>query len=176
MLVDKIDLSLPNPEHESDVYEAEYAELEGAAPVYGYDSGASIPKGATATFWAYSPADAAALLDLGDGKVQLEINGESVTTAKNGTVDAFLLGGVNKIVVKGAKGLQIDRLTVGPVRSARLPGLSRPRTARSPGPPPPRTSPSPPAARPSPASAANRATATRSPSTPSKPPSPGVTR
>jgi hypothetical protein len=117
VLVDKIDLSLPNPEHENDVYEAEYAELEGAAPVYGSDSGASIPKGATATFWVYSPADAAALLDLDTarkGKVQLEVNGETVTTAKDGTVDAFLLGGVNKIVVKGAKHLQVDRLTVAP--------------------------------------------------------------
>ncbi|MDN3239667.1 LamG-like jellyroll fold domain-containing protein [Glycomyces tritici] len=117
VLIDKIDLSLPNPEHTADVYEAEYAELQGAAPVYSVTSGASVPKGATATFWVYSPADAAALLDLDTarkGKVQLEVNGESVTTAKDGTVNAFLLGGVNKIVVKGAKHLQVDRLTVAP--------------------------------------------------------------
>jgi hypothetical protein len=117
VLLDKIDLTLPNAAHEFDVYEAEYAELAGATPVYGATSGASIPKGATATFWVYSPADAAALLDLDtaeSGKVTLEVNGERVKTAKDGTVNAFLLGGVNKIVVKGAKHLQVDRLTVAP--------------------------------------------------------------
>jgi hypothetical protein len=111
VLIDKIDLALPNPDRTGDVYQAEYAELQGATPVYGTTSGASIPKGANATFWVYSPTDAPALLDLGR-RVHLEVNGEAVTTAKNGTVDAFLLGGVNKIVVQGAKGLQIDRLAV----------------------------------------------------------------
>jgi hypothetical protein len=117
VLIDKIDLSLPNPDRDRDVYEAEYAELDGATPVYGATSGASIPKGATATFWVYSPADAAAILDLDTTRrsaVQLEVNGESATTAKDGTLDAFLLGGVNKIEVKGAKHLQVDRLTVAP--------------------------------------------------------------
>ncbi|MCC3765133.1 Ig-like domain-containing protein [Glycomyces sp. TRM65418] len=113
VIIDKIDLALPHPDHAHDAYEAEYAELGGgAAPYYGTASGASVPKGATATFWIYSPADAGALLDVGDGKVALEVNGETVKTRRDGTVDAFLLGGVNKITVQGAKGLKVDRLTV----------------------------------------------------------------
>ncbi|WP_026925210.1 LamG-like jellyroll fold domain-containing protein [Glycomyces arizonensis] len=121
VILDKIDLSLANPEHANDVYEAEFAELaDGAEPVYDETSGASVPKGASATFWVYSPADAAALLDVDldrDRKVELEVNGETVKTGKDGTVDAFLLGGVNKIVVhgaKGARGITVDRLTVAP--------------------------------------------------------------
>jgi hypothetical protein len=117
VILDKIDLSLPNPGRTHDVYEAEYAELEGgAAPTYDGTRGAEIPKGATATFWVYSPADAGALLDfatLRSGKLKVEVNGETVKTAKDGTVDAFLLGGVNKVVVQGAKHLTVDRLTVG---------------------------------------------------------------
>ncbi|MFG3339964.1 LamG-like jellyroll fold domain-containing protein [Glycomyces sp. NPDC048151] len=113
VLIDKIDLALPNPARTGDVYEAEHAELDGATPVYGTASGASIPKGATATFWVYSPDDAAALLDLGK-RASIAVNGQPVTTDRRGKVDAFLLGGVNKIVVNGARGLQIDRLTVTP--------------------------------------------------------------
>lgn len=115
VLIDKIDLALPNPNRTADVYEAEYAELDGAQTVYGATSGASIPKNATATFWVYAENDGAALLDLGvRGKVRLDVNGEQTRTAKDGTVSAFLRGGINKVVVEGAKRLEIDRLMVSP--------------------------------------------------------------
>jgi hypothetical protein len=44
--------------------------------------------------------------------VRLDVNGEAVTTRADGTVDAFLVGGVNKITVRGASGLTVDRLAV----------------------------------------------------------------
>lgn len=115
VLIDKIDLALPNPNRMADVYEAEYAELDGAQPVYGETSGASVPKDATATFWVYAEVDGPAHIDLGvEGKVRLDINGERARTAKDGTMSVFLLGGINKVVVEGAKRLEIDRLVVGP--------------------------------------------------------------
>ncbi|THV41182.1 LamG-like jellyroll fold domain-containing protein [Glycomyces buryatensis] len=122
-LVDKIDLSLANPDHKMDVYEAEFAELEGGAnTVYEDHDGsgpgaASVPDGATATFWVYSPDDAGARLELdttGDGTAEIDVNGETAPNGSDGTVDAFLLGGINKIVVHGAEGLTVDRLAVEP--------------------------------------------------------------
>ncbi|GAB3168107.1 hypothetical protein GCM10027059_30200 [Myceligenerans halotolerans] len=122
VILDKIDLSLANPDYGNDVYEAEFAELSGGAtPVYeqghqGSGPGAAtVPAGGSATFWVYSPADAGARLDIdsrGDRPVEIEVNGESVTTGHGGIVDAFLLGGLNKIVVPGAANLALDRLVV----------------------------------------------------------------
>lgn len=122
VIFDKIDLSLPHPDYGNDVYEAEFAELNGgAAPTYAsghHGSGpgaAAVPVGGEATFWVYSPDDASALLDVasrGDRKVELEVNGETVTTGQGGIVDAFLLGGINQVTVKGAQGLEVDRLVV----------------------------------------------------------------
>lgn len=124
VILDKIDLSLPHPDHTDDVYEAEFAELTGgAAPTYasghnGSGAGAAtVPAGSEATFWVYSPDDAPARLDVasrGDRKVELEVNGETVTTGHGGIVDAFLLGGINQVTVRGAQGLEVDRLAVTP--------------------------------------------------------------
>jgi hypothetical protein len=124
VILDKIDLSLPHPDYAGDAYEAEFAELSGgAAPTYatGHDGSgpgaAAVPAGGEATFWVYSPDDASALLDVasrGDGKMALEVNGETVTTGHGGIVEAFLLGGINQITVKGAQGLEVDRLVVTP--------------------------------------------------------------
>ncbi|WP_199034963.1 AbfB domain-containing protein [Glycomyces salinus] len=123
VIVDKIDLSLANPAYGGDVYEAELAELTGgAAPVYpeghqGSGPGAAeVPSGGEATFWVYSPDDGPARLDVdsrGDRAVELEVNGEPVTTGPGGMVDAFLLGGINKVTVHGENGLAVDRLAVG---------------------------------------------------------------
>ncbi|GAB3227462.1 hypothetical protein GCM10027447_18600 [Glycomyces halotolerans] len=124
VILDKIDLSLPHPDYTDDVYEAEFAELTGgAAPTYPnghHGSGpgaAAVPAGGEATFWVYSPDDASARLDVasrGDRQVELEVNGETVTTGHGGIVDAFLLGGVNQVTVRGAQGLEVDRLVVTP--------------------------------------------------------------
>ncbi|MEV3939095.1 AbfB domain-containing protein [Glycomyces sp. NPDC049804] len=124
VILDKIDLSLPRPGPAGEVYEAEFAELDGgAAPTYasthrGSGPGAAaVPAGGEATFWVYSPDDASALLDVasrGDRKVELEVNGQSVSTGQGGIVNAFLLGGVNQVTVKGAQGLEVDRLAVTP--------------------------------------------------------------
>ncbi|MCH7229432.1 AbfB domain-containing protein [Glycomyces sp. L485] len=124
VILDKIDLSLPHPDYGDDVYEAEFAEFSGGAePTYptGHNGSgpgaAAVPAGGEATFWVYSPDDAPARLDvasLGDRKVELEVNGETVTTGHGGIVDAFLLGGINQVTVKGAQGLEVDRLAVTP--------------------------------------------------------------
>ncbi|MEU6247966.1 LamG-like jellyroll fold domain-containing protein [Glycomyces sp. NPDC047010] len=113
VIVDKLDLTLADPGHE-DVYEAEYAELDGgASTAYGDTRGAVVPEGATATFWTYAADDAGALIDVdATGPVTLDVNGETVTTGAAGTVDAFLLGGVNKITVHGADALTVDRLAI----------------------------------------------------------------
>jgi hypothetical protein len=133
VILDKIDLSLPHPDYADDVYEAEFAELTGgAAPNYasghrGSGPGAAaVPVGGEATFWVYSPDDALARLDvasLGDRKVDLVVNGATVTTGQGGIVDAFLLGGINQITVKGAQGLQVDRLAVTPSGGTATPVL-----------------------------------------------------
>jgi hypothetical protein len=122
-IVDKIDLALPNPDHDHDVYEAELAELsDGASPTYEHHgtsgSGtADIPDGASATFWVHAPDAGGARLDvdtLAGGAVDLVVNGDEVRSGTDGSVGVFLEGGVNKVVVPGSAGLVVDRLRVSP--------------------------------------------------------------
>ncbi|GAA0473881.1 hypothetical protein Aca07nite_83710 [Actinoplanes capillaceus] len=118
-IIDRITLELPNPAAATDVYEAELASLTGGAkPVYAgrkaSGSGvADLGRGGTATFWVYSEADAAAVLDAGvtGGSVEIEVNGIAVGGSRSTAVS--LSGGVNKVKIKGkARGTAIDRLSV----------------------------------------------------------------
>ncbi|TDD72620.1 carbohydrate-binding protein [Jiangella aurantiaca] len=127
-IVDRIHLSLANPEATSDTYEAELAELDGARTVYddprlerrgASGSGAAeVRPGDTATFWVYSADDAEATLRLralGGGVADLAVNGRDVLRVGPTTsaVAASLSGGINKITVTGITGAAlVDRLEV----------------------------------------------------------------
>lgn len=121
VILDKVDLSLANPDYRYDEYEAEYAEISGAATLSYDNAGGSgpgvvnLPADASVTFWVYSPQDAAARLRLVSSQesgVSVKVNGQGTATSAFGLVDAFLLGGINKIEVQGAAGLSVDELIV----------------------------------------------------------------
>ena len=106
-IVDRITLALPNPAAATDVYEAELATLTGAKAVPG---GAELGRNGSATFWVYSKADAAAVLDAAGEDLRITVNGIAVGGRK---AAVSLSGGVNKVVVTSAgKRARIDRLTV----------------------------------------------------------------
>lgn len=127
-IVDRIHLSLANPEATSDSYETELAELDGARTVYddprlerrgaSGSGGAEVRPGETATFWVYSAEDAEATLRLhalGGGVADLAVNGRDVLRVGPATsaVAASLSGGINKITVTGVTGAAlVDRLEV----------------------------------------------------------------
>ncbi|PZF82996.1 LamG-like jellyroll fold domain-containing protein [Jiangella anatolica] len=127
-IVDRIHLSLPNPDATSDSYEAELADLDGASTVYDDPrlerrgasgaGGAEIQPGDTATFWVYSAGDAEATLrlhTLGGGVADLAVNGRDVLRVGPATsaVAVSLSGGINKITVTGVTGAAlVDRLEV----------------------------------------------------------------
>ncbi len=127
-IVDRIHLSLANPEASSDSYEAELAELDGARAVYDDPrierrgasgaGAAEIRPGDSVTFWVYSAEDAEATLRLhalGGGVADLAVNGRDVLRAGPTTsaVAASLSGGINKITVTGVTGTAlVDRLEV----------------------------------------------------------------
>lgn len=120
VIIDKIDLSLANGEHAEDSYEAEYAELNGARATYSTDGssgagGVQVDEGQSVTFWVYSRDDATAGLELdvdGPGSYTVSVNGNEV--ADSSSVQAFLVGGINKVVVTGNSGTTfVDRLRVG---------------------------------------------------------------
>ncbi|MFF2130684.1 hypothetical protein ACFVW1_36030 [Streptomyces olivochromogenes] len=117
-IIDKIDLALRDKNVTSPaIYETEYATLTGTRPQYTYRDASGpgavpLSKGASATFWLYSPTDGEATLSLdrlGGGRAEVTLNGEKLDVAgadarKKGTdvVRAFLSGGINKITVTGA--------------------------------------------------------------------------
>ncbi|WP_207550011.1 LamG-like jellyroll fold domain-containing protein [Thermostaphylospora chromogena] len=132
-IIDRIRLSLPNPEAETAIYEAELADLDGARVSYDDPRGpgrkdrekavsgsgvVEIGRGQSVTFWVYSPADAAAVLDFamfGSGRASVTVNGVHVMDARRDdtTVAVSLSGGVNKVTVTGETGTAIlDRLQV----------------------------------------------------------------
>ncbi|WP_255371656.1 LamG-like jellyroll fold domain-containing protein [Cellulosimicrobium sp. CUA-896] len=129
-IVDRITLSLANPDAATAVYEAELATTVSGDALYtapaGVEAGeisgsggVELAEGETATFWVYGERDAEAtlgvdLLDGGDGT--LTVNDHDVLGLADGQeVAAHLQGGVNEVVVTGgADGLVLDRLTVGP--------------------------------------------------------------
>ncbi len=120
-LVDRIRLSLPDPDAGDTRYEAEFAELDGAQAHYDRDdvSGAgavALPPGASATFWVYAAQDGPAhlTLDWRGGEIGIAANGHALAPVASQT--AFLLGGINKITVTGHTGTaQLDRLRVSEV-------------------------------------------------------------
>ncbi|MFC5826449.1 LamG-like jellyroll fold domain-containing protein [Nonomuraea insulae] len=115
-IVDRLQLSLPNPAAATSVYEAELADLDGARPAK--DGLVAVERGQSVTFWVYSPADAAATLDLKlRGRASVSVNGVDVRDTL--PVDVSLSGGVNKVKVTGTA--LIDRLTVRQAPAAALP-------------------------------------------------------
>jgi chitodextrinase len=125
-ILDRITLSLPNPDAAADVYEAEHATTGGdtlwtdsalgdATDVSG--GAVDLAAGESATFWVYGARDAEATLGadlVGAGAGTLAVNGRDVLDlAEADHVAAHLSGGVNKVVVTaGAGGATVDRLTV----------------------------------------------------------------
>ncbi|MFJ8783628.1 LamG-like jellyroll fold domain-containing protein [Streptomyces sp. NPDC102476] len=127
-IVDRLALALPKASAGTQVHEGELAWLSGGAqPVYtlperaATGSGAArLAKGQSATFWAYSPADREATLDvdtLGGSGARLSVNGHDVLRlAKDrSSVAVSLSGGVNKVTLTGGSSATlVDRLTVTP--------------------------------------------------------------
>ncbi|BEL12789.1 Ig-like domain-containing protein [Actinoplanes sichuanensis] len=116
-IVDRITLALPNPAAATAVYEAELASLHRARVSDGH---AELGRRGSATFWVYSKADAAAIVEaVGSRDVKLTVNGIVVGDRK---ATVSLSGGVNKVVVTGASpNAKIDRLTV---RAGSLPSVA----------------------------------------------------
>src|SRR5690606_27269395 len=127
-IIDRIRLTLPNPAAATTRYEGELAELHGARAVYDVkgagisgSGAAAVSRGQSVTFWVYSAADDAAVLDLklsGPGKARMAVNGlEVLDDARRGhsTATVSLSGGVNKVTVTGrAATVLVDRLDVRP--------------------------------------------------------------
>ncbi len=127
-LIDRITISLANPDAATSVYEAELAQLDGGRAVYAAPDGVAaaevsgsggveLAEGESATFWVYGARDAEATLGvdlLGDGDGTLAVNGRDVLDlTKASEVAVHLEGGVNKVTVTGgAGGVVLDRLTV----------------------------------------------------------------
>jgi hypothetical protein len=119
-IVDKIDLSLANPDAGQRIYEAEYATLDGATLDYSASntsaSGvAALATGTSATFWVYSKKDGESTLGidtLGGGTGALSVNGQPVgEVAGSMSLPVFLAGGINKVTVTGTSGsLKLDRI------------------------------------------------------------------
>ncbi len=117
-LIDRVTLSLPGSATTEAVYEAEYASLAGTTPTYGglAKSGpgaVALTRGATATFWIYAPSDGFAPIGIdtmGRGSASVTVNGAPLATG----AAAFLMGGINKLVVSGATAAtMLDRVRVG---------------------------------------------------------------
>ena len=122
-ILDKIDLSLPNPEATEETYEGEDATFDGAVATYDRPdvsgSGAArLEKGGSATFWVYSAQDARRTLvaDVrGGGSATLTVNDRPVGTLHGAArTRVFLEGGVNKVTLTGASGTPtVDRISIG---------------------------------------------------------------
>lgn len=117
-LVDRITLTLPDPKAGEAIYEAEYASLAGTTPSYGAAARSgpgvvALPSGARATFWVYAANEGlapVAIDTLGSHAVTVTVNGAPVPPGST----AFLMGGINKIVVTGASAATLlDRIRVG---------------------------------------------------------------
>jgi len=84
-----------------------------------YDAIDATAKNGALTFWVYAAQDGLARLALeGGGSATLQVNGRDLTGG--GAADAFLLGGINKVVVRGAtraRRLTVTEATTGTGRS-----------------------------------------------------------
>ena len=120
-IVDRIQLSRPNPAASTATYQAELAELDGARPVYaGRGAGAKISKTGRATFWVYSAGDTESTIrvrTIDGGRARLAVNGHDLLDLghSTSTVTAALSGGINKVTVTGlSKAVTVDRIEVTP--------------------------------------------------------------
>ncbi len=116
--IDRVTLSLPDPAATDTVYEAEYASLAGTTPTYGSfatsgPGAVALPRGATATFWVYAPSDGLTPVGIdtvGRGGTSVTVNGTPLAAGST----AFLLGGINKLVVSGTTPTTLlDRIRIG---------------------------------------------------------------
>lgn len=129
-LIDRIALTLHNPDAAATIYEAELSSRDGGNVVYTQSdlpqgtatdvSGAgalALTEGENATFWVYGDHDAEKTLRadiLGDGQGTLTLNGHDILDLGDShETAAHLMGGVNKITVTaGQEGIILDRVTV----------------------------------------------------------------
>jgi len=114
-MVDRITLTAADPAAGRAHYDVADAVVKGAAPSGG---AMTLPRGSRATFWVYGPQDGVARLtpEVTGGSVRMTVNGRDAAAGR-----AFLLGGINKVVLTPSAG------------SPRLSGLS---VARENGPAP----------------------------------------
>jgi hypothetical protein len=128
-IIDKIDLSLPNPAAARSIYEAEDATLgSGATADYSAEglSGAGsveLGTGGTATFWVYAAKDGYATLGVDTargGHAVLAVNGSDLGNLKKSrSYTVYLLGGVNKVTLTGQSANPVlDRIWVQEAGSA----------------------------------------------------------
>ncbi|MFI7541980.1 LamG-like jellyroll fold domain-containing protein [Actinoplanes sp. NPDC049599] len=115
-ILDRLQLTLPDPAATTEVYEAERADLTRAEPVYGRTRDTVvIGRGGSATFWVYSAADGPSTIRVrADDRTALAVNGRTVLRAARGhdAVTVALAGGVNKVTVTGRA--ELDRIEVTP--------------------------------------------------------------
>jgi hypothetical protein len=120
-IIDKIDLSLPNPAAARSVYEAEHAALgNGAKADYTERNlsgagGVELGTGDTATFWVYAAKDSYATLGVDTargGHALLAVNGSDLGNLKKSrSYTVYLRGGVNKVTLTGqSANLILDRI------------------------------------------------------------------
>ncbi|WP_322965446.1 cellulosome protein [Sphingomonas fuzhouensis] len=107
-LVDRITLTAADPAVTSTTYDVQDAMLKGTTPASG--DAVALSPGGSATFWVYGAQDGLARLTAeASGPVRMTVNGRAM--ARN---DAFLLGGINKVVVTGANGTRLRGVRVTP--------------------------------------------------------------
>ena len=97
-MVDRITLTAADPAITRAHYDVADAVLKGAARS-GVDA-VTLSPGSSATFWVYAAQDGLARLtpEIGGGSVRMAVNGRDTTGR------AFLLGGINKVVLRAAGG------------------------------------------------------------------------
>ncbi|MDQ1158212.1 hypothetical protein QE385_002539 [Sphingomonas sp. SORGH_AS 950] len=103
-LVDRITLTAADPAPTTALYDVQDAVLRGDPAPAG--DGVTLSPGTSATFWVYAPQDGPMRLaaDMRGGTARMTVNGRRLTDGR-----AFLLGGINKVVVGGAGGSPVLR-------------------------------------------------------------------
>ncbi|WP_304451662.1 LamG-like jellyroll fold domain-containing protein [Nocardiopsis sp. YSL2] len=129
-IIDRLTLELPAPSADTVRYEAELAELDGAAAVHSHrhiervgasgSGGVDVGRDESVTFWVYSAEDAESTIDVhtvSKGRTELAVNGRHVADTGPGTtsVAVSLSGGVNKVTLTGTvRSSIIDGIEVTP--------------------------------------------------------------
>ncbi|OAN67064.1 hypothetical protein [Sphingomonas sp. TDK1] len=107
-MVDRITLTAIDPAASGARYDVADAVLKGTSSTRG--DAVALSSGGSATFWVYAAQDGLARLrpELGEGSVQMSVNGR---VSKN---TAFLLGGINKVVLTAAGSATVRGLSISP--------------------------------------------------------------